>query len=83
MSKNKTAKKHDRLVSVGQHESRGIPDVRYLGIADRALNQQENEVEDVEVVAGNLAYSSERTTSAKSTRKAQREARYLLHYRQG
>ncbi len=67
MTKKRTVEKHGRLVSVGAHESRGIPDARYLAIADRVLNQTENEVQDVEV---------------ESTRKAQREARCLLHYRQ-
>jgi hypothetical protein len=79
MTKNETAKKHERLVSVGQHESRGIPDVRYLGIADRVLNQQENEEESVEVLA---AHSCEAAPLLKSSVKTRRDARYLLHYRQ-
>jgi hypothetical protein len=76
---NETAKKHERLVSVGQHESRGIPDARYLGIADRVLNQQENEEESVEVLA---AHSREGAPSPKSNARTRRDARYLLHYRQ-
>jgi hypothetical protein len=82
MTKNETAKKHGRLVSVGQHESRGIPDVRYLGIADRVLDQEENKEGALEVLAGSLAISSEDAPSPKSNAKTRRDARYLLHYRQ-
>lgn len=83
MTKNKTVKKHDRLVSAGPHQSRGIPDARYLGIADRALNQREKEAEDFETVAGSTAHSSEKAPALKSNSKTQRDARFLLHYRQG
>ena len=81
-TKNNPAKKRDQVVSVGEHESSGIPDIRYLGIADRALDQQENEVETAEVVAGKLAHSGEESRLPKSMREVQREARYLLHYRE-
>lgn len=83
IAKNRTVKEHEPLVSVGQHESRGTPDARYLGIADQALHQQEREAGNVVVMAGNPAHSGEEAVSPKSTRKTQREARYLLHYRQG
>jgi hypothetical protein len=83
MAKNKSVKKHDRLVSAGTHESGGIPDARYLDIADKVLNQQENKKEEeVEVLAGNLAHSSEAAPSAKSIARTRRDARYLLHYTQ-
>ena len=82
MTKNKTVKKHDRLVSSGPHESRGVPDARYLGIADRALHQQENEEEDGEALAGSPAHSAEDAPSPKSNATTQQDARYLLHYRQ-
>jgi hypothetical protein len=83
MVKTKTAKKHDLVVSVGQHESRGIPDARYLGIADRVLDQYEERAEEFATVADRVAYSSERVRLSKSKSKTQRDARFLLHYRQG
>jgi len=83
MVKTKTVKKHDPLVSVGQHESRGILDARLLGIADRVLDQYEERAEDFATVAGSVAHSSERVRVSNSKSKTQRDARFLLHYRQG
>lgn len=82
MTKKKTVKRHDGLISAGPHESRGVPDARYLSIADRVLNHQENNEENVEVLAGSLAHSSEEAPSRKSNAKIRRDARFLLHYQQ-
>lgn len=81
MTKNATARKHSGLVWAGPHESRGIPDARYLGIADRVLNQEVNKEGDADF-AGDSVHFSEQAPSYKSNATNQRDARYLLHYRQ-
>ena len=38
-SQNKTLQNHDHLVSVGRHESGGVPDAYYLSLADQLLSR--------------------------------------------
>jgi hypothetical protein len=80
--RDKPMTENSALVSVGPHESRGIRDALFLGIADRVLNQQENKEDNREVLAGSLAEASEETPFPESDTKTRRDARQLLHYRQ-
>jgi hypothetical protein len=80
--RDKRITENSALVSVGTHESRGIRDSLFLGIADRVLNQQENKEDNREVLAGNRTHAGEEPPAPTSNANTRRDARYLLHYRE-
>jgi hypothetical protein len=70
-----------QLVSVGQHESGGIPDEHFLSLADCILNPPASHTRGLMAFADRAPESrKEEAPSAKIP--SEREARFLLHYNQ-